>query len=136
MIHVSSSQFLWVGSVYLHAIPPLFSLLPLDPSPPEPLLQDPLLDPITTGMTLGQSPEQTVRTGGRAGLLTCDQDVQGGTGGRPRIREVVSTVAPIPAPMGEAHRAQGEFGALLTIETLGWCGPLVLGQSESVKARL
>ena len=121
MIHVSSSQFLWVGSVYLHAIPPLFSLLPLDPSPPEPLLQDPLLDPITTGMTLGQSPEQTVRTGGRAGLLTCDQDVQGGTGGRPHIGEVVSTVAPVPAPVGEAHRAQGEVGAVLPMEALGVC---------------
>ena len=87
-------------------------------------------------VTLSQSPEQTVRTGGRAGFLTCDQDVQGGAGGRPPIGEVVSTAAPVPAPMGEAHRAQGEAGAVLPVEMLKGCEPLILGQSKSVKAGL
>ena len=48
----------------------------------------------------------------------------------------MSTVARVPAPMVEGHRAQGEVGALLPIETLGGYGPLILGQCEPVKARL
>ena len=43
-------------------------------------------------------------------LLTCHQDVQGVTGGRPQGGEVVSTVASVPAPRVAAHLAQGEVG--------------------------
>ena len=76
------------------------------------------MDPITNMVTPGQSPEKAVRTGDGARLFTYDKDVQGGAGGRPRIGEVVSTVAPVPAPVGEAHRAQGEAGAVLPVEML------------------
>lgn len=48
----------------------------------------------------------------------------------------MSTVASVPAPIGTAHVAHGEVGAVLPIKTLGVCEPLVLGQSESVKADL
>ena len=47
------------------------------------------------------------------GLLTRDQDVQGGAGGRPRVGEDVPAVSSVPAPMGAAHTAQGEVRALL-----------------------
>ena len=33
----------------------------------------------------------------------------------------MSTVAPVPALVGEAHRAQGEVGAVLPMEALGVC---------------
>ena len=115
---------------------PFFSFPPLGLSPFQPLVQDPDLDPITNMVTPGQSPEKAVRTADGARLFTYDKDVQGGAGGRPRIGEVVSTVAPVPAPMGVIHRAQWEVGALLTIEMQGRCGPLVLGQSKSVKTGL
>ena len=72
-------------------------------------------------------------------LLTCHQDVQGVTGGRPQGGEVVSTVASVPAPMEAAHLAQAEVG--LREPSLGLPGralaedpcPL-LGQSEPVIA--
>lgn len=46
----------------------------------------------------------------------------------------MSTVAPVPAPVGAAHRVQGEVGAGLTIQMLGRSELLILGQSESIKA--
>lgn len=48
----------------------------------------------------------------------------------------MSTVASVPAPVGVVHVAQGEVGAALSIKALGRGEPLVLGQSESVKAGL
>ena len=43
-------------------------------------------------------------------LLTCHQQLQGLTGGRPLGGEAVSTIASVPAPVDGAHRAQGEVG--------------------------
>lgn len=72
-------------------------------------------------------------------LLTCDQDVQGVTGGRPLGGEAVSTKARVPAPEGGSHRAQGEVCPReptleLPAKVLGRVTCALLGQSESVIA--
>lgn len=48
----------------------------------------------------------------------------------------MSSVASVPAPVGAAHRAQGETGAGLPIQALGSSELLILGQSKSAKASL
>ena len=61
-------------------------------------------------------------------LLTCHQDVQGVTGGRPQGGEVVSTVASVPAPMEASHLTQEEVG--LREPSLGLLGR-ALGRSRA-----
>lgn len=73
--------------------------------------------------------------------LTCDQDVQGVTGGRPLGGEVLSTIACVPAAVGGSHRVQVEVrprepSVGLPAKAPGRVTCSLLGQSESVVANI